>query len=114
MLGSDAPFSSWANHPFEIQNLLSPFTSAILRLACSTSRTVMFRLLRRLLSFSPAGTVILANRSRVLTHLGRLTIFDSCVEAGRRVQDPGGIEAAASSNSRLQDCSFKVRAKFTD
>src|SRR6185503_2368232 len=61
MLGSDVPFSSWANQPFEIQNFLSPFTSAILRLACSTSRTVMFRLLRRLFSFSPAGTALLAS-----------------------------------------------------
>src|SRR6186997_2966760 len=59
MLGSDTPFSNWANQPLEIQNLLSPFTPAIRRLACSTSRTVMLRRLRIDLRSWPAGTVVL-------------------------------------------------------
>ena len=49
MLGSEAPFSSWANQPFEMQNRLSPLASAMRRLACSTSRTVMLRLVTKTL-----------------------------------------------------------------
>src|SRR6185369_10582419 len=108
MLGSDVPFSSWANQPFEIQNFLSPFTSAILRLACSTSRTVMFRLLRRPFSFSPAGTALLAS-------FWTVELFS--LVASRRdaeFRDREDRKLPLLELSRLQPSSYKVRAQCMD
>src|ERR1043165_2297627 len=74
MLGSEAPFSNWASHPLERQKRRPPFTSAMRRLACSTSRTVMLRPLRSVFSLWPAGTVLL-HHPLYLSKEVRCTVF---------------------------------------